>query len=156
MTIVALIAIGMLINEQVNITGFVTKDLKEIHPLDRIDDSNIKVYSDKIVIEGTFGKTGATGDSMLQVSPNGTTHITIKPRSPEEITIGDLIVFNKPKEMIENGFTSNTTTILHRVIDKGTDSEGIYYYTKGDSNYKGDGAKIRFENITKIVVGVIW
>ena len=58
--------------------------------------------------------------------------------------------------MIDNGFTGNSTTILHRVIDKGTDSDGIYFYTKGDSNNREDGAKIRFENVTKIVVGVIW
>ena len=156
MTLVAIILV-ILLNEQVNITGFVTKDLKEIHPLDRIDDSNIKVYSNKIVIEGNFGKIGATGTSMLQVSPDGTTHITIKPTDPEEIIIGEIIIFKKPQAMVDNGFTSNlSTTILHRVIDKGTDSEGIYYYTAGDSNKKVDGAKIRFENITKIVVGVIW
>ena len=157
MTIVAIILVILLINNQFNIIGFVAKDIKEIHPFDRIDDSNIKVYSDKIVIEGSFNKIKSSGTgSMLPMLFKGATYFTVEP-DKEEIEVGDVIVFKAPKEeMKENGFNISGTLITHRIIDKGTDSEGIYYYTKGDHNNKIDGAKIRFENITRIVVGVIW
>ena len=137
-------------------TGYDDYD-DDFHPLDRISNSSIKVYSDRILIEGSFGRIESKGTgSMLPSFFEGATYFYVKPSFPSEIVVGDIIVFTKPQEMIEKGFTSNTTTILHRVIGKGTDSEGIYYYTKGDNNWIEDGVKIRFENITKVIIGVIW
>jgi hypothetical protein len=45
--------------------------------------------------------------------------------------------------------------IIHRVVEKGVDFDGIYFIAKGDNNVVSDG-KIRFEDIKYKTIGVIW
>lgn len=127
------------------------------NPKDRINTKDIKIYEDKIIIEGTFEKRESKGTgSMLPLLFKGATYFYTDPRSPRDIKKGDIIVFKKPKEMIKNGFKRKGTLVIHRVIKKGIDLKGFYFYTAGDNNQKEDGAKIRFKDITKVMVGVIW
>jgi hypothetical protein len=58
--------------------------------------------------------------------------------------VGDIVSYRKGESLI-----------VHRVIEKGVDEEGIYFVVKGDNNSISDG-KIRFEEIEYITVGVIW
>jgi signal peptidase I len=80
-------------------------------------------------------------EPLLDENSNG---IRIIPKSEEDIHIGDIISFEKNKDLI-----------IHRVIDKGVDNNGTYFITKGDNNNVSDG-KIRFEDIRYITIGVIW
>jgi len=115
-------------------------------PFDFIQEENIKIYDDKIVISidgASLSRYAPTG-SMKPVLDEGSNGIRIKPNSEEDIHIGDIISFRQDKFLI-----------VHRVVDIGTDSDGVYFITKGDNSNLSDG-KVRFEDIEFITIGVIW
>jgi len=115
-------------------------------PGDWIKESGIHVYENAIVIDiegATLARYAPTG-SMKPVLDDKSTGIRIQPKSPEQISIGDIVTFEKDEELI-----------VHRVIDKGEDSEGEYFITKGDNNDITDG-KIRFQDIKYVTIGVLW
>lgn len=115
-------------------------------PSNFIEKESILVYSDKIVIDlkgATISSYQDTG-SMEPTLDSNSNGIRIKPESEKEIQIGDIISFRK-----------NGILIVHRVIEKGTDSQGIYFVTKGDNNNFNDG-KIRFQEIEYITVGILY
>ena len=115
-------------------------------PGDWVSQRQIKVYDDRIVIDlggASLSSYAATG-SMKPVLDVGSNGIRIEPQSDEEINVGDIISFKQSGDLI-----------VHRVIEKGTDREGVYFITKGDNNSVDDG-KVRFSQIKYITVGVIW
>lgn len=115
-------------------------------PFDFIKEEQIKIYDDRIVIyieDVSLSRYASTG-SMKPVLDKGANGIRIQPDSEEDIHVGDIITFEK-----------NNMLIVHRVIEKGTDNNGIYFISQGDNNSINDG-KIRFRDIKYITVGVIW
>ena len=114
-------------------------------PSDWIKQGQIKVYNDKIVIEledASLSKYAATG-SMEPVLDEYSNGIRIRPVSEKQIEIGDIISFK------QEGFL-----IVHRVVDKGEDEQGVYFIAKGDNNNVSDG-KIRFKDIRYVTVVVL-
>ena len=81
---------------------------------------------------------------MLPVLNEHSNGIRIVPESPDQINIGDIITFQQDKELV-----------VHRVIDKGNDDEGVYFITKGDNNNVTDG-RVRFEDVRYVTIGIIW
>jgi hypothetical protein len=115
-------------------------------PSDFIKEDNILVYKDKIVIDvdnASLSKYASTG-SMLPVFDTGANGIRVKVNSPDEIKLGDIISYER-----------NGGLIVHRVIEIGTDSQGLYFVTKGDNNAISDG-KVRFSEIKYITIGIIY
>jgi hypothetical protein len=115
-------------------------------PFDWIDEGQIKIYSDKVVIDVadvSISRYADTG-SMLPVFGAGANGLRIVPKNEEEIHIGDIISFREKNYLI-----------VHRVVDKGVDSQGVYFITKGDNNDVSDG-KVRFDDIKYKTIGVIW
>lgn len=115
-------------------------------PGDWIKESQIKVYRNAIVIEienAELSNYASTG-SMKPVFDEHSNGIRIVPESEEQIKIGDIITFEKNNELI-----------IHRVIEKGQDQEGVYFITQGDNSNVSDG-KIRFEQIKYVTIGVLW
>ena len=115
-------------------------------PYDFIKENQIEVYPDKIIIKienASIGRYAPTG-SMVPVLDSFSNGIRIVPKSNEEVHVGDIITFNKEDKLI-----------IHRVVEKGMDREGVYFITKGDNNDLNDG-KVRFKDISYITVGVIW
>ncbi len=115
-------------------------------PFDFVDESQIKVYDDKIIINvdgASLSRYAPTG-SMKPVLDEGSNGIRVVPKSAEDIHVGDIITFEQDNYLI-----------VHRVVDIGTDEKGIYFITKGDNSGIADG-KVRFENIKYITIGVIW
>ncbi len=115
-------------------------------PQNRINEDQIVIFSDRIIIkldDASLSKYAATG-SMKPVLDKGANGIRIKPNSVDEIHRGDIITY-----------TFNGKLIVHRVIDKGVDTKGIYFITKGDNNEFSD-KKIRFEDIKYVTVGVLY
>ena len=115
-------------------------------PSNFIDREDILVYEDKIIInikDASISKYASTGsmEPLLDENSNG---IRIIPSSEQDISIGDIITFEKNQELI-----------VHRVIEKGIDEKGTYFITKGDNNSISDG-KIRFEDIQYITIGISW
>jgi len=115
-------------------------------PFDFVKENQIQVFDDKIVINingASISRYAATG-SMKPVLDEGSNGIRIIPKSEGDIHIGDIITFEQSDKLI-----------VHRVISKGLDGDGIYFITKGDNNEIIDG-KVRFNQIRYITIGIIW
>lgn len=115
-------------------------------PSNFIDEKQIEIYDDRIILNikgASLARYAPTG-SMEPILDENSNGIRIVPISEEEINVGDIISFKK------DGYL-----VVHRVIYKGTDNEGVYFITKGDNSSIADG-KVRFDEIEYITIGVIW
>jgi len=129
-----------------SILGYSVYDITSNNYSGWIDNSKIKVYDDKIVItiKNASISSYVPSRSMGLFIHDGVYGVKVKPESEEQISIGDIVSFRKNEEII-----------VHRVVEKGKDSEGIYFITKGDSNNIIDG-KIRFKDIESVTVMLIY
>jgi hypothetical protein len=118
-------------------------------PSDWVKENQIHVYEDKIVIdvEGAMWSRFTDTNSMDPVIDIGSNGIEIRPKTVDEIQIGDVISYKS--EYVDG-------VMIHRVIDKGEDEKGIYFTVKGDNNSAADPGKIRFEQIEGVLVGILY
>ena len=124
----------------------VFNNLNEKAPRDYISEDQIFVYEDKVVIfvdDVSLSKYSPTG-SMRPVLDEGSNGLRVSVESVDDIDVGDIVSFKK-----------DNILIVHRIIEKGVDNEGVYFITKGDNNPIDDG-KIRLEQINYKTIGVIW
>ena len=128
---------------------FSTDEELKTSPSDRITEQNIKLYDDKIVIYAKEPYLARFADthSMEPVLDKNSNAIEIVPKSAAEVMVGDIISFI-PKNSHE--------TIIHRVVKIGHDSEGWYAVTKGDNNPYNDEEKVRFSQVERILVGILY
>jgi signal peptidase I len=122
--------------------------LERTSPQDRVSEKDIQVYQDRIVInlEGAQWARFADTNSMDPVLDNGANAIQVQPASMDEIEVGDIISYRH----------SSGKTIIHRVIEKNVDGQGWYVIAKGDNNPLADPDKVRFEQISRVVVAIIY
>lgn len=115
-------------------------------PADIVKQDKIEVYSDRVVlrIENASLSSYASTGSMMPVFDSGANGLRIVPSSPDELNAGDIITFEKNSELI-----------VHRIVEKGIDEEGVYFVTRGDNNLYSDG-KIRFEDVKYLTIGIIY
>ncbi len=127
---------------------FVIKDTvkTKIEPGNWINESQIEIKPDRIIIHiknssiSRYGNTSSMNPALSR-NANG---IVIKPESPEQIHIGDIVTYEQDGMLI-----------VHRVISIGDDREGRYFIAKGDNAEEADG-KIRFEQIRYVLIGVLY
>ena len=118
-------------------------------PADRIQESQIHVLPTTIIIDlpnaewATFPDT----NSMDPIIDKGANAIEIVPSSPDQIDVGDIISYRSEY---------SSGIIIHRVIEKGSDNEGDFFILKGDNNDRADPGKVRFDQIERIVVAIIY
>ncbi len=118
-------------------------------PSDWIKEDQIKVYNDRVIIDlkdaewASFTNTNSM-DPVLDEKANA---IEIIPKSVDDIHVGDIISYNS--DYVDG-------TIIHRVIKIGSDEKGWYCIVKGDNNQSPDPGKIRFNQIKRILVGIIY
>jgi len=118
-------------------------------PCDRVRESQILVFEDKIIIDfqnaewATFTDT----NSMDPVIDAGANALEYVPQSADEICVGDIVSY---KSKYADG------VIIHRVVDINQDSKGWYAIMKGDNNAYKDPGRVRFEQIQRVVIGVIY
>lgn len=115
-------------------------------PQDFVKENQIQIYDDKVVINvkgASLSRYAATG-SMKPTFDENANGIRIVPKTEDEINVGDIITYQ-----------SGDSLIVHRVVEKGTDSEGVYFITKGDNNTISDG-KVRFKDIKYETIALIW
>ncbi|MFH1511240.1 MAG: hypothetical protein ABIF10_06105 [Candidatus Woesearchaeota archaeon] len=118
-------------------------------PHDWIKEDQIHVYSDKVVIDlrnaewATFTDTKSM-DPVIDFRSNA---IEVVPAKPEDIHLGDIVSY-------ESKYASGT--IIHRVVEIGNDEDGWYCRLKGDNLDDKDPGKVRFGQIRRVVVAVIY
>ena len=127
------------------ITGFFVEDKNPV-PSDFISEKDIIADNDSITffIDNPVLSRYENSESMAPFLGKGATGVGFKPESSEDIRVGDVV-----------SFWQDGNIIVHRVIEKGIDKQGVYFITKGDDNYINDG-KIRFEEIDSVLVAVIY
>lgn len=118
-------------------------------PADRVSEDEIHVYSDKVVLDlkdaswASFTPTHSM-EPLISEKAHG---IEIKPKSPSEMKVGDVISYN-------SDFT--TGLVIHRIIETGFDEQGWYAVVKGDNNAEQDPGKVRFDDVNGVLVGIIY
>lgn len=136
-----------LINPEVISGLFLSEDRKTLSaPYDFIKEEQIIAYENKIVleIENYSLSRYSPSKSMVPVLDSGANGIGIKPKSEDELHVGDIITFKQ-----------NNDLIIHRIVEKGIDKDGWFFITKGDNNNITDG-KIRFSQIDSVLVALIY
>ncbi|MBN2567532.1 hypothetical protein JXB02_05620 [Candidatus Woesearchaeota archaeon] len=120
---------------------------ERISPADHITEESVHVYESHIVIDlpGARWATFTDTNSMDPTIDAGANSIEIVPAGPEDVGVGDII-----------SYTDGGSVIIHRVIGIGIDSEGWYARCKGDNNQDPDPDKVRFGQVTGIVVAVLY
>jgi signal peptidase I len=118
-------------------------------PSDWIEEKNIGVYSKQVILDIKEAEWATFTDthSMEPVISARSNAIEIVPKSPEDIGVGDIVSY---KSEYADGI------IIHRVIEKGIDNQGVYFILKGDNNPEKDPGKIRFSQIKRVVVAIIY
>jgi len=116
-------------------------------PADRIKENQILVYSDEIVIdlENAVWATFTDTNSMDPVLDKGANAIQVVPKSPSEIKVGDIVSYD-----------SRIGPVIHRVVHISYDEEGWFAIMKGDNNPDPDPDKVRFEQVRRVVVAIIY
>ena len=123
---------------------------KEIaSPSDWVKEEQIHVYSDRIIIDlkdaewASFSDTNSM-DPLIDETSNA---IEIIPSSADDIHVGDIVSY---KTEFADGI------IIHRVVDIGEDELGKYFILRGDNNPVNDPEKVRFSQIQRVLVGIIY
>lgn len=129
-------------------TGFVTTVQEP--PLDRVKEDQIQVLSDKVILDVPDVQWAGFTDSnsMHPLLFAGANALQIIPQAPTDIVVGDVISFHAPLD--------EDMYIIHRVVYVGEDERGVYYIVKGDHNIVSDPGKVRFEQVDRILIGVIY
>ena len=81
---------------------------------------------------------------MVPVFGVGANGVGIKPKSEDELHVGDVITFRQ-----------GDILIVHRIIEKGIDKEGWFFITRGDNNNIAD-EKIRFSQVESVLVALFY
>jgi signal peptidase I len=115
-------------------------------PSDFVNEQDVVIKNEQVVINinnSILTRYGSSG-SMEPILGENANGIAIGPNSPDELNVGDIVTFEKEGNLI-----------VHRIIKKGTDSQGVYFITKGDNNGFDDG-KIRFSQIRTVIVAIVY
>jgi hypothetical protein len=116
-------------------------------PRDRIKEWQIQMSAGSVTIQvdrpilAGFADTNSM-DPVLDAKHNA---IEIIPRTEAEIQVGDIV-----------SYRTDWGTMSHRVTQIGKDSEGWYAIFQGDNNPVPDPGRIRFNQIERVVVAIIY
>ena len=120
---------------------------ERISPGDWISENQIHVYQDHVRIDisnpewASFTNT----NSMDPIIDEKCHAIEIVPTNPDQINIGDIV-----------SYRNGDDTIIHRVIGKGNDEVGPFFIMKGDNLAIRDPGKVRFHEVERILVAIIY
>jgi hypothetical protein len=114
-----------------------------------IRETQVGVYSQRVILDIEEPQWAMFTDthSMEPVLSSRSYAIQIVPKSADQINVGDIVSY-------ESKYSDGT--IIHRVIEKGYDSQGTYFILQGDNNPNPDPGRIRFEQIKRVVVAIIY
>lgn len=120
-------------------------------PKDRVSEDQIYVLKDKIEVivpNAEWSSYEPTG-SMEPVLTDTANGLYVLPKGPEDIQVGDIVAYT-----LGDGQSKD---IVHRVIEITKDENGNYYYTtKGDANPVADPDPVPYQNIKRILIGILY
>ena len=136
---------GSLAKVMQRVTG---TSVEHASPSDHLLQDQIHVYPDSIIIDvknATWSRFANTNsmDPLFDATANG---IELKPASPTQLKVGDIVSFRTP---------ATTHPTIHRIVEIGFDTEGWFAITKGDNNV-GDDGKVRFDAIEGVLVAILY
>lgn len=116
-------------------------------PRDRVSESQIIVTERdvRLDIRDASWSTFTDTNSMVPFLDTGANAIHVTPRYPEELEAGDII-----------SYRIGGISVIHRITETGYDRQGWYAIAKGDNNAVSDPFKIRFEQIDRVLVAIIY
>ena len=124
-------------------------DIERLSPYDHIKEENIHVYDDRVILDidrpvwARFTDT----NSMDPIIDMGSNAVQIVPENMSQIHVGDIISY-------DSEFADGV--IIHRVVKIGEDGNGWYVRCQGDNLPFKDPGRIRFKQIRKITVGIVY
>jgi hypothetical protein len=116
-------------------------------PSDVIKEFQIHVYPNKVTIDvnqpilASFADTNSM-DPVLDARHNA---IEIVPRRESDVQVGDIV-----------SYKTDYGSIIHRIKEIGHDEDGWYAIFQGDNNPVPDPGRIRFEQLQRKVVAIIY
>ena len=117
-------------------------------PGDYIKEQQIHVWNDSFCVynltDVIWSDIYNNSFSMNPTLANGHHTIQVAVNSFNELKIGDIISYER-----------NETLVIHRVIDKGEDEEGLFLITKGDNCIYED-RKVRMNQVKDKVIAIIY
>ena len=118
-------------------------------PADRVKEDQILVSKERVVLnlQNAEWATFTDTNSMDPVLDAGANAIEVVPASEDELQVGDIAVY-------ESEYADGL--IIHRIVYRGEDEKGTYFIFKGDNNPASDPGRIRFSQVRKVVVAIIY
>ena len=118
-------------------------------PFDHVKTNQVKVLQHKVEIDmkNVMWWNIADTNSMDPLIDIGTTALSVKPQSEQNIHVGDVAFY---QSLVAN------RAIVHRVINISSDDLGWYSKFKGDNLEKVDPEDVRFKEIIGVLIGIIY
>lgn len=147
LVLMLMIALGVLSATETQIPAAFLSGQENSSPSDWIKEEQIQVYPQWVILDIPGAKwAGFTDTNSMDPFIDETANaIEITPAHPDAIQVGDVI-----------SYQTVYGVLIHRVIKKGIDDQGIYYLVKGDNNRFQDPFKVRFGEVQGVVVAVIY
>lgn len=144
---VSLFLLGWIANEGTDYLNHPIESNEVRSPGDWIQEKNVKITDNAVilVVPNASWSTFTDSNSMDPVLDITAHAIKLTPQKPAYLKIGDIVSYKSKKDMV-----------IHRIIDINEDEQGIYFITKGDNNPSPDPEKVRFSQITGVVVGILY
>lgn len=116
-------------------------------PGDYIKEYQIHIYPDKVVIDvpNAILASFADTNSMDPVLDAGHNAIHVVPKRESDVQVGDIV-----------SYKTEYGSIIHRIIEINQDEEGWYAIFKGDNNPVPDPGRIRFDQLQRKAVAIIY
>ncbi len=118
-------------------------------PADRVAQDQILVYDDRVILNVRDAQWSMFTDthSMEPVISSTANAIQMVPTNSSQLKVGDIISY-------ESKYADGI--FIHRVIDIAQDEEGWYAIVKGDNNPSPDPGRIRFSQIRRVVIAIVY
>ena len=113
-------------------------------PIDAAELSNDPLYLDQSIAEVAVTRPLCTG-SMEPTITCDDLLVLYEPQSITDLDVGDVIYFRKPSPDCSSTLDGRYT--LHRIIDVISNSEGIWFQTKGDAFYYPDACLVPADSV---------
>jgi hypothetical protein len=118
-------------------------------PKERVFQKDIFVFEDEVVIKIDNPQWAIFTDSnsMDPLIDSESKAIEIVPGDYSELQVGDIVAYES---------RIKKATVIHRIVFIGRDQNGWYALMKGDNNEHNDPERVRFDQVKRVVVAIIY